>query len=79
MASQNGINWEGLTGKPMERITQEDINTVVVGKLLSIEQNTKCLKAHDEKIKKHDTYFWLLGCAITLLGIPIVLKLLNVY
>ncbi len=37
----NGIDWEGLTGKPMEEITVDDKFTVMISKLINIEKCTK--------------------------------------
>ena len=37
----NGIDWEGLTGKAMKDIDLDDKITIIVGKLINIEREVK--------------------------------------
>ncbi len=79
MVPTSGIDWEGLTGKSMDKIDQDDINGVIVRKLIGIENNTSCVKDHETRLSRHDTYFKWFGVAIVSIAIPVILKLTGVF
>ncbi len=69
MPIDNGINWEGLTGKPIAEITLDDKLTIMIGKLINIEKRTDC-------VPKHETYFKILTGVVSCVILPVLVWLI---
>lgn len=66
----NGIDWEGLTGKPIDDITLDDKLTIMIGKLINIEKRIA-------KVPVMEVFYKVMSPVIVTILIAILLLVIN--